>query len=55
MWQIGGFSLEICVILFYSDRAYPLNSLKYAFSLRLQFVFLLCLGLNLKSIRVKIE
>jgi hypothetical protein len=29
MWQIGGFSLEVCVILFYSDCAYALNPIQY--------------------------
>jgi hypothetical protein len=28
MWQIGGFSLEVCVKLYYTDRAYPLNPLR---------------------------
>jgi hypothetical protein len=28
MWQIGGFSLEVCVKLFYTDGAYPLNPKK---------------------------
>jgi hypothetical protein len=28
MWQIGGFLLEVCVILFYIDCAYPLNPYK---------------------------
>jgi hypothetical protein len=25
MWQIDGFSLEVCVKLYYIDCAYPLN------------------------------
>jgi hypothetical protein len=28
MWQISGFSLEVCVKLYYTEHAYPLNPKK---------------------------
>jgi hypothetical protein len=33
MWQISGFSLDVCVKICYTDCAYPLNPINKSFIL----------------------